>query len=137
MGLELEPPSLPEPAELPEWHRLYGTVLGSLQTIVPRIADPLANQWTKGVARVVKYLQDLDASGREFADLEEKEISALLGYRPTSLPAGRAELAEAARTGQVSDQDYVRYLWHKVLRDDHLMRHASGALHERSWPPVV
>ena len=64
MGLELEPPSLPEPADLPEWHHLYATVLGSLQTIVPRIADPLANQWTKGVARVVKYLQDLDASGR-------------------------------------------------------------------------
>ena len=137
MGLELDTPSLPEPADLPEWHHLYGTVLGSLQTIVPRISDPLANQWTKGVARVVKYLQDLDASGREFNALEGDEIAALLGHGPVSLAQGRKELAEAARTGQVTDEDYVRYLWHKVQRDDHLMRHASGALHERTWPPVV
>ena len=63
MGLDLEPPTYPEPTELPEWHRMYATVLGSLRTITPRISDPLANQWTKGVARVVKYLQDIDASG--------------------------------------------------------------------------
>ncbi len=137
MGLDLEPPTYPEPTELPEWHRMYATVLGSLRTITPRISDPLANQWTKGVARVVKYLQDIDASGRLFADLEGDEIATLLGYRPDSMEAGRLELAEAARAGKVSDEDYVRYLWHKVMRDDHLMRHASGALHERSWPPVV
>ena len=99
MGLELDPPSLPEPADLPEWHHLYATVLGSLQTIVPRIADPLANQWTKGVARVVKYLQDLDASGREFNALERDEIAALLGHRSDTLVQGREELAEAARSG--------------------------------------
>ena len=63
MGLELDPPSLPAPTEMSEWHHFYPTVLGSLATIVPRIADPLASQWTKGVARVVKYLQELDARG--------------------------------------------------------------------------
>jgi aminoglycoside phosphotransferase (APT) family kinase protein len=137
MGLELDPPSLPEPAEVPEWHHYYATVLGSLRTIVPRIADPLASQWTKGVARVVKYLQDLDASGRQFAALEADEIASLLGHRPDSLQQGREDLADAARAGKVGDDAYVRYLWHTVLRDDHLMRHASGALHERTWPPVV
>lgn len=137
MGLDLEMPSLPEPAGLPEWHGMYATVLGSLQTIVPRITDPLANQWTKGVARVVKYLQELDASGRDFAELETEEIASLLGQRPDDLARGRADLADAARAGKVSDEDYVRFMWHKVMRDDHLMRHASGALHARSWPPLV
>jgi hypothetical protein len=137
MGLELDPPSLPEPAELPEWHHHYAAVLGSLRSIVPRIADPLASQWTKGVARVVKYLQDLDASGRQFAELETDEIASLLGHRPDSLRQGREDLADAARAGKVGDDAYVRYMWHKVLRDDHLMRHASGALHERTWPAVV
>jgi aminoglycoside phosphotransferase len=136
MELELDAPSLPEPVEVAEWHRLYATVLGSLRTVVPRISDPLASQWTKGVARVVKYLQDLDASGRQFADLEQEEIATLLGRTPDGLTAGRTELAEAARSGRVSDQQYVRYLWHKVIRDDHLMRNASGALHERTWPPL-
>jgi aminoglycoside phosphotransferase (APT) family kinase protein len=137
MGLDLEPPSLPAPVDLPEWHQFYAVVLGSLRTIVPRISDPLASQWTKGVARVVKYLQDLDASGREFAELERDDIASLLGRRPEHLQEGRDDLAQAARAGKVSDEDYVRYMWRKVLRDDHLMRHASGALHERTWPPLV
>jgi aminoglycoside phosphotransferase (APT) family kinase protein len=137
MGLGLEPPEMPEPDTLPEWHRMYDTVLGSLRTIVPRIGDPLASQWTKGVARVVKYLQDLDASGRDFERLETDEITSLLGHEPVSLQAGRLELAEAARAAKVSDPDYVRYMWNKVLRDDHLIRNASGALHRRHWPPLV
>ena len=116
---------------------MYGALLGSLKTIVPRISDPLANQWTKGVARVVKYLQELDASGRQFAELERDEIAALLGHRPEGLVDGRLRLADAARAGQVADDAYVRYFWNKVMRDNHLMRHASGALHERTWPPVV
>ena len=136
MDLHLDPPSTPVPTDLPEWHRMYETVLGSLRTIVPRISDPLASQWTKGVARVVKYLQDLDASGRDFAEVEADEIASLLGDRPTSLPEGRAKLADAARAGKVTDDDYVRYMWNKVLRDDHLMRNASGALHQRHWPPL-
>ena len=137
MELDLEPPPFPEPEEVPEWHHFYGSVLGSLRTIVPRISDPLANQWAKGVARMVKYLQDLDTSGRLYAETEATEIAGLLGYRPVDLASGRMDLTDAARAGKVTDEDYVRYLWNKVLRDDHLMRHASGALHDRTWPPVV
>jgi hypothetical protein len=136
MGLALETPSLPEPESLPEWHDYYRDVLGSIQTIVPRITDPLASQWTKGVARVVKYLQEIDGSGRLFADLEFEEIARLLGRRPSSLAEGRTDLADAVRAGDVSDPDYVQYMWNKVLRDDHLMRTASGALHDRTWPPL-
>jgi hypothetical protein len=128
---------LPEPQELSEWHHFYPTVLGSLQTIVPRISDSLANQWTKGVARVIKYLVELDASGRDYAELQREEIALLLRRRPVTLSEGRAALAEAAQAGRVSDEDYVQYMWHKVQRDDHLMRTASGSLHERTWPPVV
>jgi aminoglycoside phosphotransferase (APT) family kinase protein len=136
MDLHLDPPAMPVPTDLPEWHRMYETVLGSLRTVVPRISDPLASQWTKGVARVVKYLQDLDASGREFSEVEGEEIASLLGGRPASLDEGRADLADAARAGKVTDDDYVRYMWNKVLRDDYLMRNASGALHHRHWPPL-
>ena len=41
---------------------------------LPRIDDRLASQWTKGVARVVKYLKELDRSGRAFADAELDEF---------------------------------------------------------------
>jgi aminoglycoside phosphotransferase (APT) family kinase protein len=136
MGLELPPPSLPDPIDVPDWHGTYDTVLRSLATIVPRISDPLASQWSKGVARVIKYLQEVDASGRQFAELERIEIAELLGHRSSSLDHARIDLAEAAHAGKVADEDYVRYLWHAVLREDHLMRTASGALHDRTWPPL-
>lgn len=137
MGLDLPEPELPETVGGPEWHYLYAEVLGSLRAVTPRIADPLAAQWVKGAARVIKYLEDLDASGRDFADLEMEQIAGLLGRRPADPAEGRCSLAEAARTGAVAEVDYVRYMWDKVRRDDHLMRHASGALHERTWPPVL
>lgn len=137
MGLQLAPPEMPEPPPAPDWHGRYDDILGSLQTIVPRIDDPLASQWTKGVARVIKYLQEIDLSGRAFVELERDDIAEVLGHRAATIAEGRAELAEAARAGKVSDEDYVRVLWGSVLRDDHLMRNASGALHTRTWPPLV
>jgi aminoglycoside phosphotransferase (APT) family kinase protein len=137
MGLELPPPELPVAGDISEWHHFYDDVLGSLQVTVPRIADPLASQWSKGLARVVKYLKELDSHGRAYDDLERSDIAPLIGHRPGSLEAGRAELAELAQAGKVGDDDYVRVLWNKVMRDDHLMRTASGALHERTWPPLT
>jgi aminoglycoside phosphotransferase (APT) family kinase protein len=137
MGLGLTRPEVPDSAALPHWHGLYGDALAMLRTITPRIHDPLAAQWTKGVARLVTYLRELDASGRQYADLELDDLAAVLGYRPGSVGEGRAEAAEATATGKVSGEDYVRYLWNAVMREDHLMRHASGALSRRSWPPLV
>lgn len=137
MGITLEQPTLPDPDVPTEWHHYYGDILGSLRTVVPRISDPLAKQWTKGVARVVKYLEDLDSSGRQLASLELDEIALLVGYRPADVTRGRIALADAASAGTVSDGDYVRYFWNKVVRDDYLMRNASGALRHRTWPPLV
>ncbi len=137
MRLDLPPPDLPAPEPHRDWARLYDDVLGSFQTIVPRIADPLAAQWTKGLARAVKYLQEIDRSGREYDELERADIAAVLGHDSATLPAARRELAAASQAGTVADEDYVRVFWNKVMRDDHLMRTASGALHDRTWPPLV
>ena len=137
MGLDLTWPEPPEVADLRAWHHHYGEVLGSLRTIVPRINDPLASQWAKGVARMVKYLEELDLSGRQFDELELDDIAEALGRRPGHLESARTDLALANRVGDVSDERYVRYLAGKVARDDHLMRHASGALHGRTWPPLT
>lgn len=116
MGFEL--PETEMPAAPPEeaWHDLYDRTLDNLALIVPRIDDPLAAQWTKGIARVVKYLAELDRAGRAFtaADLADR---AALGPHP-------------------SDEEQVRYLWRQVQRDDFLMRDASGALRARTWPPL-
>jgi aminoglycoside phosphotransferase (APT) family kinase protein len=136
MGIELEPVDLSVDPEPMPWHGLYDDVLQNLQLIVPRIADPLASQWTKGLARVVKYLKELDASGRAFADDELDDLGALLGSRPASRATGLAALSAAAAAGAIAQDDAVRFMWRDVQRDDHLMRAASGALRERTWPQL-
>ena len=82
---------------------------------MPRISDPLANQWTKGVARVVKYLQDLDASGRDVRGPGGRRDRGPT-RPPPGQPGGQAGRSWPRRPGpgKVSDEDYVRYLWHKV-----------------------
>jgi aminoglycoside phosphotransferase (APT) family kinase protein len=136
MGLGLRAPVLPEPAEPEPWHHLYDDALAMLRESAPRIDDPLAQQWTKGVARVLRYLRSVDVSGRVYAARELDELAADLGSRP-SPSAARAALAEAHRAGTISDEQLVHHLWNRVLRDDDLMSSASGALRTRTWPPLT
>jgi aminoglycoside phosphotransferase (APT) family kinase protein len=132
-------PDVELPATPPEepWHGIYDTMLENLQVIVPRIDDPLAGQWTKGVARVVKYLKELDLAGRAFADEERTDLLAVTGAPFETIADGRRTLDEASADGRVTVEDHVAYLWRQVQRDDHLMRTASGALHDRTWPPIT
>ena len=137
MGLEPPPAELPDSPPLESWHSLYDATLDNLQVIVPRIDDPLASQWTKGVARVVKYLKELDHLGRAYDAAERDDIARLVGTVPASVAEGRHALDAAMADGAIADDDYLRYVWRQVQRDDYLMRTASGALHERTWPPLT
>jgi len=137
LGLDLRRPEPPVSAEPEHWHHFYDDALTMLRTVAPRIEDPLAAQWTKGVARILRYLKETDASGRAETSLELARLSALLGHPAESVAAGRADLGEAFRRGAVSEEQLVRELWHRVMSDDELMRTASGALHDRGWPPLA
>jgi len=137
MGLGLARPAPLANPEDQDWHGVYDEVLDRLKTITPRIADPLAATWTKGVARAIRYLQRVDDHGRDAAALEKADIADALGHAPASLAAGRDELIAANQRGQVSDERYVAYLWNKVMRNDDLMAGASGALRTRGWPPLT
>jgi hypothetical protein len=52
------------------------------------------------------------------------------------LDDGREALVDAVHDGDVTLEDYVGYHWNRLRRDDHLMRHASGALFDRGWPDL-
>jgi hypothetical protein len=136
MHLGLQRPAALPMSEAPEWHPWFDGALASLRTVAPRISDPLAAQWTRGVARVLKYLQQADAVGRASVELELADLTALLGDVPESAAGGRVALADAVDRGAVAIADYVGFIWNKVMRDDELMRSASGALHDRTWPPL-
>jgi aminoglycoside phosphotransferase (APT) family kinase protein len=137
MDLNLRPPTIPDPPPTEEWHDVYDDVLGTIKAVVPRIDDPLASQWVKGAARLIRFLSETDIVGRQFAALELDELSSLLGAVPASLATGRSAAALAHHEGRIQDSVYTRYLWNCVMRDDHLRRHASGALATRTWPPLV
>ena len=137
MRFELPPPELPDTPPAEPWHSLYDATLDNLQVIVPRIDDPLASQWAKGVARVVKYLKEIDLLGRTYNDAERDDIAKLIGTEPATVAAGRRALDTAMAAGVIADEDYLRYVWRQVQRDDYLMRTASGALRDRTWPPLT
>ena len=105
-----------EAPELPATRQtyLYDAALSALRDILPAVPDPLAVRRAKGVARILKYLKEVDRAG----DLETSAHDP--GLSDTGL----------------SDADYVRQLWRQTQRDDYLMREASGALRERTWPPL-
>lgn len=137
LGLALPSRFVTEESEPHEHAGLYDNVIQQLQTIVPMIADPRAANLAKGVARQVKYLKEVDRNHAQFAAQELADISRLLGRTVQSLDDGRPALAEAAREGKVGLDGYVLYHWNRMVRDDHMMREASGKLFQRSWPELV
>lgn len=135
-GIELPEGGLPPDGKPRSHHRVYDDCLSALSAIVPRIEDPLASQWSKGVARALKYLKQLDLSGNAFDGADLDDLEEILGARPESVDAGRTALVAAVRAKAVEPATYVQYLWRRAMRDDYLMREASGALRTRTWPPL-
>lgn len=114
----------------------YDRVLDQLQTMVGRIEDRATASMAKAVAREIKYIKELDRNGDAFAAQELADLTRLLDAPQTSLTDARPALVIAVREGRVGIEDYLDYHWRRLRRDDHLMRLASGALFERSWPDL-
>ena len=136
-GLALTPAETPQAREPHDSDWMYDAVLTQLRdVIVPRTTDPLAQARGKGVARIVKYLARVDTYGPFYEESELRDLEKLLGGRPDSVRAGRADAAGAVVAGSVSDEDYILTLWRRVARDTELARPAMGALADRHWPPL-
>jgi hypothetical protein len=137
IGLELTAPEVPATRERDEHEWLYDTLLSELRNIiVPRISDPLALQRSKGLARIIKYLAQIDAHGPFYEECELDDLAKLLGQRPPSVTSGRAAVAAAVRDAKLSDQQYLAYQWRRIARDNELLRPASGVMADRHWPPL-
>ena len=137
IGLELPARGIAHESEPMQHAVLFDVVLGQLRSIVERTDDRAVSAEAKGAARNVKYLKELDRNGRHFAARELDDIGELLGSPQKELTDARAELAAAAREGMVATDDYLLYHWRRMAHDDHLLRTASGALYDRTWPSVV
>ncbi len=139
MGIATEDSAdLPAAAEETEWHGLYGVILGQLRDVIgPRITDGFALQRTKGLARVVKYLEALDRSGRAAAAAELDDLEGVRGAPPATVAEGRRRLAEAVVADEVDVTAAFHVLRRSVARDNELLRSASGALADRHYDPLT
>jgi aminoglycoside phosphotransferase (APT) family kinase protein len=136
-GLELVPAEEPVAREPRDNDWMYGAILTQLrEVIVPGTGDPLVQARAKGIARLIKYLAEVDTYGGSFEEYELGDLEKLLGDRPPSLQAGRESAAAAVRSGVVSDDEYLGYLWHRVARETELARPAMGVLADRHWPEL-
>ena len=136
-AIELTPAEVPPPKESRGHEWMYDALLSQLRdVVVPRIADPLAKARSKGLARLIKYLAQVDAYGPFFEACELDDLEKQLGQRPTEITEGRARIAAEVRSGRLTDGAYLGYLWRRVTRETELARPAMGVLAERHWPAL-
>jgi aminoglycoside phosphotransferase (APT) family kinase protein len=131
------------PAEIPPAHTrrdhewMYDALLQQLRdVVVPRITDPLAKARSKGFARIIKYLSQIDAYGDFYESCELRDLETLLGSRPPTVALGRTEVSTAVQSGSITDAAYLRYLWRRIARETELARPAMGVLADRHWPAL-
>ncbi len=137
-GMALTPAEAPLARDRGEHDWMYDAVLSQLRdVIVPRISDPLAAARGKGIARIIKYLAQVDLYGSSYETYELDDLEALLGRRPESVAAGRAAAADAVDAGAVSDEHYLHLLWRRVARETELARPSMGVLADRHWPELT
>jgi hypothetical protein len=137
VGIELPGREVSDQAPPLPHAALYDAVLAQLRGVVERVDDRAASNLAKGAARQVKYLKELDRNRSLFEERELDDLGRLLGHVPATVESGRTELATAARDDKVELDDYLLYHWARLVRDDWMMREASGAMYERGWPALV
>jgi hypothetical protein len=139
MGIELDMtiPDVPD-EEQHEWHGLYGVALDQLRHVIsPRISDGFALQRTKGLARLIRYLDAIDRHGRSFARAELEDLESVLGDRPATIGSGRRSLSLGVREGTITEADALRIVARRVGREEELLRASSGVLAERHYDPLT
>jgi aminoglycoside phosphotransferase (APT) family kinase protein len=135
-GMPIPPREVADEADPLPHNTMFDGLLDNMAAIVPRIDDTSASRVVKGVARHLKYLKEVDRNTRLFDSEEYDDIKAVMGRSFDGLAEARPALADAARDGKVSLEDYLSYHFRRMVRDDWLMRTASGAMYERVWPAL-
>jgi len=116
---------------------LFDIVLRQMRDVItPSITDSLPQQRIKGLARALKYLAE-SSRHRAFVDAAElAEINAALGAAHPDAATARAALATAVATHTIDPAVALRTVYQQILRQNELLRSASGVLAERHYAPV-
>jgi hypothetical protein len=107
------------------------------EIIVPRSTDPFVVQRAKGLARILKHLQQVDRLGAAAQTEELADLRELTGVDVVSVEDGRDRLAVAVRAGRVPTEDALRYFARRAARGTQLLRPAMGVLADRHFDPLT
>lgn len=128
MGTALPDVELPALADTTDTLYFDAALHQMRHSIGPSIADPWADRLLKGVARVTKYLREVDRSGGRHEQAELDDLERLLGARPTSIHDGATALLQRVRSGEVTAADLLPYAAAQVARRTQLVGPAMGRL---------
>jgi aminoglycoside phosphotransferase (APT) family kinase protein len=136
LGTGIEPlPDLAAPETRQGW--LYEAAAVQIRDIiVPRSDDPFVVQRAKGVARILKHLQQVDRLGALVTAEELADLQALTGVAVGTVTDGRYQLIDQLRKGRVRPDDALRYFAKRAARGTQLLRPAMGALADRHFDPL-
>jgi hypothetical protein len=120
------------------WTWLYEVALQELRdVVVPGLAaNAFASRRAKGVARMLKVLEENDRLGAALDKVELAELRTLMGPGVDSTPHGRSMLCDAVASGAVDEAEGIRYGLGYVNRRTALLRGAMGDLANRHYSPV-
>ncbi len=135
-GLEFATEPLPDTGDTTDtW--VYDVALDELRDlIVPNIVDGFASRRAKGMARLVKYLREVDRLGAAARHAELADLSELLGYGCGDLSAARAELCVSIDAATIDEERVLEYCLRQSARETQLMRPAMGSLADRHYAPI-
>ena len=106
------------------------------ELIVPNIVDGFASRRAKGMARVIKYLREVDRLGAAARHAELADLSDLLGDGCGDPIASRGELCAAIAAETIPDERVLAYCQRQWARETQLLRPAMGALADRHYAPL-
>jgi hypothetical protein len=135
-GLELATEPLPDTGDTTDtW--VYDVALDELRDlIVPNLTDGFASRRAKGMARLIKYLREVDRLGAAARHAELADLSELLGYGCGDLQAARTELCDTIDAAAIDERRVLQYCLRQSARETQLMRPAMGALADRHFAPI-
>jgi aminoglycoside phosphotransferase (APT) family kinase protein len=139
---EAPPAEVTGPATETEASWVYDVALEDLRTIVvPNVADAFAARRAKGLARLLKYLRELDRLGPAVRAAERDEWLELLGPAGATaagddLEALRRAVCAAIVDGRLDHRTVLAACLRQEARTTEVVRPAMGALADRHFSPI-
>ncbi|MFZ2176494.1 MAG: phosphotransferase family protein [Rhodococcus sp. (in: high G+C Gram-positive bacteria)] len=136
LDLELEePPTIIAQPGQNDW--LYHAALEQIrQIIVPRSEDAFVIARSKGLARILKHLQQSERYGALVDSADLADIAEALPGHPRTLAEALTALCDRYEAGAVTDAEMVMIFARQVARRTRMLRPAMGVLADRHFDPL-